>query len=79
MSSGCRVAPSTVAFFDGMSKVDALPKIAEVSSPDVGANVGQLFLNAASQEQGNTIVNCKRPSSSEALLLHGYNTHQMKV
>ena len=26
----------------------------EVSSPEVGANVGDLFLNAMSQEQGNT-------------------------
>ena len=25
----------------------------EVSSPEVGANVGDLFLNAMSQEQGN--------------------------
>jgi hypothetical protein len=26
----------------------------EVSSPEVGANVGDLFSNAKSQEQGNT-------------------------
>jgi hypothetical protein len=26
----------------------------EVSSPEVGANVGDLFSNAMSQEQGNT-------------------------
>jgi hypothetical protein len=25
----------------------------EVGSPEVGANVGDLFLNASSQEQGN--------------------------
>jgi hypothetical protein len=27
-----------------------------LSSPEVGANVGHLFSNAANQEQGNTIV-----------------------
>jgi hypothetical protein len=27
-------------------KVDALPKIVEVSTPEVGANVGGLFSNA---------------------------------
>jgi hypothetical protein len=57
VSSGCRAAPGTVAFFDGMLKVDALPKVVEVSSPEVGANVGHLFSNAMSQEQGNTIDN----------------------
>jgi hypothetical protein len=40
-----------------MSKVDALPKIVEMSSLEVGANVGHLFSNAVSQEQGNPIVN----------------------
>jgi hypothetical protein len=29
-------------------KVDALPKILEVSTPKVGANVGDLFSNAIS-------------------------------
>jgi hypothetical protein len=38
-----------------------------VSSPEVGANVVHLFSNAVNEEQGNTIVNCKRPSSSKAL------------
>ena len=56
MSSGCRVALSTVAFFCGMSKVNALPKVVEVSSPEVGANVGHSFSNVVDQEQGNTIV-----------------------
>jgi hypothetical protein len=27
-----------------------------LSSPEVGANVGQLFSNVVNQEQGNTIV-----------------------
>jgi hypothetical protein len=31
--------------------------VVEVSSLEVGANVGHLFSNAISQEQGNTIVN----------------------
>jgi hypothetical protein len=36
----------------------------EVSSPEVGANVGDLFSNAMNQEQGNTMlkVNILRPS-----------------
>jgi hypothetical protein len=57
VSSGCRATPRTVAFFGGMSKMDALPKVVGVSSPEVGANVGHLFSNAIYQEQGNTIVN----------------------
>jgi hypothetical protein len=40
-----------------MSKIDDLPKVVEVSSPEVGANVGHLFSNVIDQEQGNTIVN----------------------
>jgi hypothetical protein len=58
---------------------ECLPKVVEVSSAEVGANVDHLFLNVVGQEQGNTIVNCNRPSSSEALSPHGYNTHQTKV
>jgi hypothetical protein len=50
-----------------MTKVDALPKVVEVSTPEVGANVGHLFSNAINQEQGNTIVNGQRPSSFETL------------
>jgi hypothetical protein len=46
VSSGCSAAPGAVVFFGGMTKVDALPKIMEVSTPEVGANVGDLFLNA---------------------------------
>jgi hypothetical protein len=57
VSSGCRAAPSTVAFFSGMSKMDVLSKVVEISSPEVGANVGHLFSSAINQEQGNTIVN----------------------
>jgi hypothetical protein len=47
VSSGCSVvAPGVVIFFDGMMKVSALPKVVEVSTPEVGANVGYLFSNA---------------------------------
>jgi hypothetical protein len=46
VSSGCSVAPSVVIFFGGMTKVDGLLKIVEVSTPEVGANVGDLYLNA---------------------------------
>jgi hypothetical protein len=58
VSSGCSAAPSTAVFFGGMTKVDALPKVVEVSTPKVGANVGHFFSNAIDQEQDNTIVNC---------------------
>jgi hypothetical protein len=57
VSNGCRAAPGTVAFFGDMSKMDALLKVVEVSSPEVGTDVGLLFSNAICQEQGNTIVN----------------------
>jgi hypothetical protein len=33
---------------------EAISSIVEVSSPEVGANVGDLFSNAMNQEQGNT-------------------------
>jgi hypothetical protein len=36
---------------------EAIVTIVEVSSPEVGANVGHLFSNAIDQEQDNTIVN----------------------
>jgi hypothetical protein len=36
---------------------ECLPKVVEVSSPEVGANVGHLFSNVVNQEQGHTIVN----------------------
>jgi hypothetical protein len=57
VSSGCSAAPGAAVFFGGMTKVVALPKIVEVSTPEVGTNVGYLFSNATDQEQGNTIVN----------------------
>jgi hypothetical protein len=55
--SGCSAAPGAVVFFGGMTKVDALPKVVEVSTLEVDTNVGHLFSNAMDQEQGNTIVN----------------------
>jgi hypothetical protein len=36
---------------------EAIVAVVEVSSPEVGANVGHMFSNAIDQEQGNTIVN----------------------
>jgi hypothetical protein len=48
VSSGCSAAPSAVVFFGGMTKVDALPNIVKVTTPEVGANVGDLFSNAMS-------------------------------
>jgi hypothetical protein len=44
---------------------EAISSTVEVSSPEVGANVGDLFSNTMSQEQGNTKilnVNVLRPS-----------------
>jgi hypothetical protein len=57
VSSACNAAPGAAIFFGGMTKVDALTKVVEVSTPEVGANVGHLSSNAIGQEQGNTIVN----------------------
>ena len=73
MSSGCRATPCTVVFFGGMSKIDDRLKIVEVSSLEVGANVGHSFSVVIDQEQGNTIVNGQRPSSFEALSALEYN------
>jgi hypothetical protein len=46
VSSGYSAAAGAVIFFGGMTKVDALLKVVEVSTPEVGANVGDLFSNA---------------------------------
>jgi hypothetical protein len=35
---------------------EVIVAVVEVSSPEVGANVGYLFSNSMNQEQGNTIV-----------------------
>jgi hypothetical protein len=49
VSSGCSAAaPDAVIFFGGITKVNALPKVVKVSTPEVGANVGDLFSNAMS-------------------------------
>ena len=58
MSSGWRVAPSAIAFFGGMTKVNAwdVAEGGRLSSPEVGANVGYLFSNAVNLEQDNIIV-----------------------
>jgi hypothetical protein len=36
---------------------EVIVAIMEVSSPEVGADIGYLFSNVVNQEQGNTIVN----------------------
>jgi hypothetical protein len=52
----------------------------DVSSPEVGANVGDLFLTSMNQEQGNTeVVKYYSPSSFEALSPLGYNEFRTKV
>jgi hypothetical protein len=59
MSSDARAAPGAIAFFGGMAKVVVRVlgvEVGHLSSPEVGANVGHLFLNAMNQEQGNKIV-----------------------
>jgi hypothetical protein len=58
---------------------EAIVTKVEVSSPEVGTNVGHLFLNAMNQEQGNTSVNGQRPSSFETLSPFGYNDLRTKV
>jgi hypothetical protein len=44
-------------FKTGCDTCEAIVAIVEVSSPEVGANVGQLLSRAMSLEQGNIIVN----------------------
>jgi hypothetical protein len=39
-----------------MTKVDALPKVVEVSTPEVGANVGDLFSNASASQEAKVQV-----------------------
>jgi hypothetical protein len=42
-------------------------------------SVDHLFSNVVNQEQGNTVVNGQRPSSSEVLSPLGYNNLQTKI
>jgi hypothetical protein len=51
------VIGSTSFTTEGWLLCKAIVTVVEVSSLEVGANVGHLFLNAINQEQGNTIVN----------------------
>jgi hypothetical protein len=50
---------------------EAIVVVVEVSSPEMGVNVGHLFSNVVDQEQGNTIVNSYGPSPSKALSQEG--------
>jgi hypothetical protein len=52
MSSGARALPGAIAFFGGMAKVVVQVLGVEggrLSSPEVGANAGHLFLNVVNQ------------------------------
>jgi hypothetical protein len=51
------VIGSTSFVTEGWLLYRAIVTVVEVSSSEVGANVGHLFSNATDQEQGNTIVN----------------------
>jgi hypothetical protein len=76
VSSGARAAPGATAFFDGMAEVVVRVLFVEgghSSSPEVGTNVGHLFSIVVNQEQGNTFVICRRPSSFEASFPLGFN------
>jgi hypothetical protein len=58
---------------------EVIVAVVEVCSSEVDANVGHLFSNVVNQEQGNTIVKDKGPSSSEALFPFRFNDHRTKV
>jgi hypothetical protein len=49
------VLGSRVGFSTTWSPCKAIVVVVEVSSLEVGANVGHLFSNVVNQEQGNTI------------------------
>jgi hypothetical protein len=78
VSSGCRAASGTVVFFGGITKVDACQRWS-IEFTGGGRQCWSLFSNASDQEQNNTIVNGKRPSSFESLFPFGYNDLQTKV
>jgi hypothetical protein len=78
VSSGCRAAPGTVAFFGGMTKVNACRRLWKWVHRR-WAPMLVTYSQMLWEEQGNTIFNCNRPSSSKLLSPHGYNTHQTKV
>jgi hypothetical protein len=47
----------STSFVTTWSLLEAIVTTVEVSSPEVGANVGHLFSKATNQEQGNINVN----------------------
>jgi hypothetical protein len=67
-SSGCSTAPGVVIFFGGMTKVDALPKVVEVSTPEVGGGrqcwglVLKCYELRTRQHKKRLMVNVLRPS-----------------
>jgi hypothetical protein len=64
---------STSFVAEGWLLCRAIITVVEVSSLEVDTNVGYLFSNTINQEQGNTIVNGKRPLSLEGLFPFRYN------
>jgi hypothetical protein len=66
VSSGYSAASGAVIFFGGMTKVNILPKVVEVSTPEVGANVGGLVFKCyelrTRQHKKGLKVNALRPS-----------------
>ena len=72
VSSGARAAPGVAAFFGGTTKVvvRVLVECGRLSSPEVGANVGLLFMIAESQNKATQVLYKKdlRPSKNQILL-----------
>jgi hypothetical protein len=66
VSSGCNAAaPGAVIFFGGMTKVNALPKVVEVSRPEVGANWGlvlKCYELRTRKHKNRLMINALRPS-----------------
>jgi hypothetical protein len=63
VSSGCSAAAGAVIFFGGMTRVDALPKVVEVSTPEVGANVVlKCYELKTRQHKNRLMVNALCPS-----------------
>jgi hypothetical protein len=58
VSSGARAAPGVAAFFGGTTKVvvRVLVECGRLSSPEVGTNVGLLFMIAESQNKATQVL-----------------------
>jgi hypothetical protein len=64
VSSGCNAAPGAAVFFGGITKVDALSKVLEVSTLEVGANVGPCSRMLYTKNKATQLLTIKdlRPS-----------------